>query len=379
MPPRAVSSAFNDMNMQLETIDEFVDLIESKEIGQRADALRRVTDLFASGAARFSDEQIGLFDDVMNRLAREIGSSARAAFARRLASIPGAPPHISRALALDDEIAVAEPILAGSRELDDDTLVACARTKSQEHMLAISRRASLSETVTDVLVERGNQEVARATVENTGARFSEFGYSTLLERSETDSDLAVCLWLCATVPRQYLLKLFAQASEAVRAMLATADRAKANLIRDMVANASEQLQANARRSSGDYATAEEAIRAINRSGQLSGTNLITFANAGKFDEATIALSIMCDMPIGLIERAFAQESSEQILILAKSVGLTWEATKAILGLKAATTGACGDEFEPERVRFASLSEATVAKAVRFYRLRERAAGAASST
>ena len=56
-------------------------------------------------------------------------------------------------------------------------------------MLAISRRKVLAETVTDVLVERGNRDVALSAAQNTGAKFSEAGYIRLVKRSEGDDEL----------------------------------------------------------------------------------------------------------------------------------------------------------------------------------------------
>ena len=200
-----------------------------------------MTDLFVSRAARFSDDQIALFDDVMGMLAKEIESSARASFGQRLATLPHAPPRIIRTLALDDAIEVAGPVLTQSEQLDEATLIEGAKTKSQDHLLAIAGRRALPETVTDVLVERGNQQVARSTAANAGARFSEFGLSTLVKRSEEDAELALCMWSRAEIPRQHLLKLFADASDAVRVKLEVADGRKANLLRTMIAQASNQI------------------------------------------------------------------------------------------------------------------------------------------
>jgi uncharacterized protein (DUF2336 family) len=153
-----------------------------KDIAHRATMLRRVTDLFAAGSGKFSSGQIELFDDVMGRLAEQIEVSARAEFGRILADLADAPPALIRRLALDDAIAVAGPILSRSPRVDEDTLIEGAKTKSQDHLLAISRRAVLGEAVTDILVERGNAEVVRSTASNHGAAFSDFGYSTLVKR-----------------------------------------------------------------------------------------------------------------------------------------------------------------------------------------------------
>ncbi len=136
--------------------------------------LRRVTDLFIVGANRYSDEEIAAFDDIIGRLAVEIEISARALLAVRLAPIANAPPKTIRALAFDDSIEVARPILIQSERLDDPTLVENAKNKGQEHLLAISQRRVLSEAVTDVLVARGDQQVVLSTAENRGARILQF-------------------------------------------------------------------------------------------------------------------------------------------------------------------------------------------------------------
>jgi uncharacterized protein (DUF2336 family) len=361
------------MPAQTAVIDDLEGLIASKDIGSRAEALRRVTDLFVSGTAKFSEDQIALFDEVMSELAREIDVSARAAFGSRLASVSGAPPRVLRALALDDQIAVAEPILRGAAQLDGATLVEGARTKSQDHLLAISRRSHLSENVTDVLVVRGNREVALSAASNCGARFSDYGYSTLVDRSQSDGDLAVSVWSRAESPRQHLLRLFANASESVRSRLKAADPGKADLIRDMVAKAAEHFQAETRRRSAEYAAAEAVVLSLYKVGGLSVTKMTEFAGAGKFDETIIALSTLSNLPVGLVERAFTQDASEQILVLAKAMGLTWDDTKELLLLKSGCQDGATDDLDLCCTRFARLKSETALKTIQFYRLRERAA------
>src|SRR5262249_62284072 len=121
------------------------------------------------------------------------------------------PPNVLRTLALDDEIKVAEPVLLHADRLDETTLVESAKTKSQSHLLAISRRQNLGEAVTDVLVQRGNSEVALSTAQNVSARFSEFGYATLVERSKDDYGLALSVLSRPAIPLQHMLQLFSRA------------------------------------------------------------------------------------------------------------------------------------------------------------------------
>ncbi len=352
---------------------ELEGLIAGKDIGSRAESLRRVTDLFVSGTASFSDDQIALFDEVMSQLAREIDASARAAFGTRLVSMPEAPPRVLREMALDDEIAVAEPVLRGATQLDGATLIEGAKTKSQDHLLAISRRAYLPESVTDVLVERGNREVALSTVGNSGAEFSDHGYATLVERSEVGRG-----------PRG--LHVVSKGEPAA---------ASAPIVRECIreracpsqGRGSRQGRCHSRhgRQGGGAIPGGDApgVRGICGGGSCRaflvqirrsvGDQAADFARAGKFDETTIALSLLSNLPIGLVERAFSQDASEQILVLAKAMGLSWDDTKELLLLKSASKGSTDDDLDRCRTSFGRLESETALKTIRFYRLRERAA------
>src|SRR5258705_3532944 len=188
------------MKPQENLIDQLEDALAQSDIGRRAETFRRVTDLFVPGSGKFSGEQIALFDDVMSRLLEQIELSARAAFGKRLAMIPDAPLRVIRGLALDDEIEVAGPVLAHSERLDDPILVESATTKSQDHLLAISRRKTLAEPVTDVLVERGNREVAVSTAGNMGARFPISANSPLVKRPRSAAALGPPAWRGPEIP-----------------------------------------------------------------------------------------------------------------------------------------------------------------------------------
>src|SRR5258708_3269712 len=204
-------------------LDELQITLAHGTVARRVETLRRVTDLFLSGAVDYSDEQIALFDDVFQCLMHHIETSAKALLAIRLAPIDTAPPLTIRALAFDDLIEVAAPVLSRSERLDDEALIQTARNKSQAHLMAISTRRGLSDAVTDVLGLRGNDEVIQSTVNNPGAEFTERGFSRLVNRAEGDDNLATCIAIRPTIPRHLYLKLLAKASATVRERLEAAN------------------------------------------------------------------------------------------------------------------------------------------------------------
>jgi uncharacterized protein (DUF2336 family) len=360
------------MNAQDNLIDQLEGVLASKDLSRRAEVLRRVTDLFIHGSGRFSHDQIDLFDDVMGKLIENIELAARVAFGSRLARASDAPIKVIRTLAFDDAIEVAAPVLAHSVRLDDAALVENARTKSQAHLLAISGRSVLAEAVTDILVDRGNHLVVTNTAGNRGAKFSTSGLSTLVKRAQDHGDLALCVWSRPDIPRHDLLKLFAHASEIVRGKLEAADPRRAELIRAAVADASDEIQAMARAGSNEHAQALAHVRSLHSRGQLDEARLLDFVRDGNFDRTAVALSIMCDLPVGLIERALVQSEPEQLLVLAKAIDLSWETTKAVLILQAGRGGVAKERLNQYFASFFRLQAKTARTTLQFYRLREQA-------
>jgi len=360
------------MNVQENLIDQLEGVLASKDLSRRAEVLRRVTDLFIHGSGKFSDDQIDLFDDVMSKLIEHIELAARVAFGSRLARVSDAPFKVIRMLAFDDTIEVAAPVLEHSVRLDDAALVENARTKSQSHLLAISGRSVLAEAVTDILVDRGNHLVVTKTAGNRGAKFSTSGLSTLVKRAQDHGDLALCVWSRPDIPRHDLVKLFAHASEIVRGKLEAADPRRAELIRAAVADASDEIQTMARAGSNEHAQALAQVRLLQSRGQLDEARLLDFVRDGNFDKTAVALSIMCDLPIGLIERALVQSEPEQLLVLAKAIDLSWETTKAVLILQAGRGGVAKERLNQYFASFFRLQAKTARTTLQFYRLREQA-------
>ncbi len=201
---------------RLAVIAELEEAITRGSSQRRIEMLMRVTDLFVGGSGRFSDEKIELFDDVMSRLALAIDVSARSMLARRLASMGRVPLNVTRLLANDDDIKVANPILGHADWFDDDNLLQSARTKGQEHLRAIAQRKSVAEAVANVLVERGDNEVLRVLADNCEAKLSEMAFTRLVDRCPGDDALATSVGSRRDIPHHLFQKLLTTSSELVR-------------------------------------------------------------------------------------------------------------------------------------------------------------------
>lgn len=332
---------------------------------RRAEILKRITDVFVTGSANYSGNQVEFFDDVFVRVSKAIEQSARAMLANRLAKLPRAPSGISRVLASDDEIDVAGPLLEHSSQIDNDTLLAAARTKGQEHLLAISRRRSIDESITDVLLERGDKPVVLSTASNPTARFSENGYSTLVERSAGDDELTVRVALRPDIPREHLSRLLVRASYAVQLKLEAALPAMADMIHSAVAEAATMILDNAKTLSRDYAAAHAHVEALHRAGHLAEKDVATFAAAGQFEETAAALAVLSRLPIEQVDRAMTQDRPDALLVMTKAVGMSWPTTRAILRMRAGARGISPGELEQCLAIFTRLKSATARQAIAY--------------
>src|SRR5437868_11532358 len=283
----------------------------------RKRALWHATDLLIAG--RYSDDEIWTFGEVIGRLADEIEVAARAQLAKRLATFDNAPINIIHKLAFDDPIDVAGPVLRESEQLDDNALIANATTKSQSHLLAISQRKSIGETVTDVLVARGDQGVVNSVASNAGARFSDFGFLHMVKRAEGDSILAEQLGLRRDIPRRVFQQPLAKASEDVKGLLERDPPGLVGQSRASVAGATGALQSKLGPASRSHFVAKKVVTTQHRQGNLNENSISGHARAHRVDEVTIGLSLLCSLPGDVIERALMDRNRETLLILAKAL------------------------------------------------------------
>ena len=341
---------------------------------KQAEILRRVTDLFLAGANSYSDEHIDLFDGVIARLAEKIETKARAELANRLAPVANAPLSTVRRLARDESIEVAGPILTQSLRLTDEDLLAIAADNSQERLLAISKRSSLSEKVSDVLVTHGNRDVVLSVTRNEGARFSDAGYGKLVDRSINDEVLAICVSMRKDIPQEHFNALIAKASEVVFEKLAASNPNAVYEVHRVLTDITGQDATAQPKTKRDYREAAAQFDVVRRSGAPVDPVVCEYAAKGKFEETVAALSALCQAPSKLVESVMndSRAESDFALIMAKAAGLSWPTAKQICILRRKAFRFSPQAIETARRSFDRLQPATAQRLVRFYNERHSA-------
>ena len=369
------SGDYSAMNVRtnasfMEEMEELDRAILTGTPERRERALWTATDMLMVG--QYTDEEIWVFGEVIGRLAAEIEFAARARLAEKLSRIAYAPPQLIGNFAADRAIEIAGPVLRYSDQLDVGTLVRHASTKDQPHLLAISRRRSLPEPVTEVLVARGNQAVARSVTANNGARFSEASFLNLIKRSENDSILAEQLGLRKDIPRHLFQQLIAKASDETRRKLEGERPDMMDDVDALVADVTASLHSKFGPASSRYFAAKRQVMAKHRIGEFAERNILEAALAHKMEETIVGLALLCSLSADVVERALTGKSREFLLILAKANDFSWETTMALLFLGAPEFKVSSCDLDELKDHFARLHVSSSRDMLTHYRNRRAA-------
>jgi uncharacterized protein (DUF2336 family) len=357
------------MTILYSLMDEVQDARQTGSTKRQLRALTRITDLFLAGSARYSKQQTELFGEVFKILVATIELKTRAKLACRFASNPDAPATLMRAFAFDDNIAVAAPVLTHSTALSEIDLVTSARTQSQGHLYAIAQRRTISETITEILIRRGEPVVVHAVASNAGARITENGFRELVERSANDSDLALHVGRRRDIPRHHFLRLLEIASASVCSRIFAANPKFADAVPSAVTDVIDEINQEIRDKSSDHAKARTKIKRRKYWNELGDQDVQAAARAQDFERAVMALSVLAGCPIELVERSVLNDNPGAVQVVAKAAGCSWPTVKALLLMTAAQRRMSKMDLDWARKNFERLETETAKRVIEFFEKR----------
>ena len=303
----------------------------AEEDGPEHDAriFGEVTDLFLSNVGRLGDSQIAAVDGVLAHLVERVEATTVIQLSEALSTIDRAPRQTIRKLAFHEQPQVAAPVLRNSSCLSEADLLEIVKSRSQQHLLAICDRKTLNEALTDALMRFGDVNVSNALARNTGARFSECGYATLVGRAERDEGLAEKLGVRLDIPGSLLRELIGKVADVVRARFLTASRPVA---REKAQNSAAAAagQGGAARKAIDYTQAQSEVVALNRTGKLNDSIVNRFAVRGEYTHVVAALALKADVKVEAIEPLLEPDRVYGLIVACKAARLTWSTTTMIV-------------------------------------------------
>jgi uncharacterized protein (DUF2336 family) len=345
-------------------------IVRHSDPARRAEAARRIAELFFEDTAKLRASHVALFDDILIDLVPYVETVARAELAERFSLLANAPRALLGQFARENEILVAGPVLRRSPVLDEEVLLEVARLKGQGHLLAMAERNTLSTGLTDVMVRRGDREVVRRTAGNAGAAFSPTGYQALIRRTAQDAVMTLTVGQRNDLSDAHLKQLLSGSLDVVRRRLfelVKPDR-QAAIKRAMneISDVSETVD-----SQRDFVPAQHTILALHKAGKLNEAALLGFARSFSYEEAVAALAAMSGIGIATLDRLISGDRHDPVLIVGKFIALEWATVRALVLLRLGPHRVpAAADIESVRVNYARLMPTTAERVVSFWKTRQ---------
>jgi hypothetical protein len=207
---------------------------------------------------------------------------------------------------------------------------------------------------------------------NGGANFSNSSLLHMVKRAEGDSILAEQLGLRKDIPRQLFQQLIAKATDDVRKRLEGERPEMMGAIGASVVDVAGELQSKFGPVSRTYFVAKRLVTTQHRSGNLNEASISGYALSHKVEEVTIGLSLLCALPVDVIERVLINRDRQMLLILAKALAFSWATTMALLFLGAKDHRITARDLADLEREFGRLNVETSKSILKFYRTRRDA-------
>jgi uncharacterized protein (DUF2336 family) len=360
------------MNAHWSLVADLESAVDRGSFEGRVNTLSRVTDLFINNADRLNEQQVGVFDEVLQHFVKHVDGVALAELSARLGIIENAPVRVVQHLARYDDIAIAEPILTHSPRLRLDDLVEISNTKSQAHLLAISGRKSLNKLVTDVLLQRGNRNVVHRLADNQEASFSHRGYTQLMKYSAADGELATKVGgrMDLSMVLRHHLPVRATDSAGLY-LLSGTNSISSDRMKNPLVHGSKPAPPTTQIAESGHVQAQRMALALHSKGKLNESALFDFAKAGQRFEVIASLALLCGAPFSLVATVLQREPADACLIPCRAAGLRWPTVRMILVFVGQARGKpiTAQDLDHQRMNYAGLTQSRAQRVLHSWRRR----------
>ncbi|WP_421934960.1 DUF2336 domain-containing protein [Phenylobacterium sp.] len=360
-------------------LHDLIELAQEPSSERRRELLRGVTDLFFTTDDPRAPGEMALFDDVLTQLAGDMEEAVRAELAQRMSGADPAPAGLIRALARDASIEVARPLLEGSTALTEDDLLSVARTRGQDHLRAISQRPVVPMSVSEAIVERGDDETLGTLLANSGAEMSRETHEMVVDRALDNPALHQAVVARKALPVDLLNEMYFVVEARLRdQILERNSEVDPEALDQALAAGRKRLAARDGALPGDYAEAEKAVRILRLRGAITPPVLAGFLRNRETTKFLVALCELADIDFHTARRILERRELDALSIVCKAAGFdrSLYLTFAVLILDR-DSNAMGRAREYGQL-YESLPLEAAQRTIRFWRMRRQTGDVAAA-
>lgn len=246
-------------------------------------------------AGVFNAKEIMLAEEIFRLMARDAEVRVREALSQTLKENRNLPHDVALALASDID-RVALPVIEFSDVLTEVDLLAIVRAQGAEKQVAVARRKAVPETVSNALVESGNERAVVTLVANDGAVLSEAGLERVVDLYGYSDALQDAIVHRPNLPIGLSERLLGIVSERLREELAKFQALPDDLATDLILQARERAIIGLS-TEADEVDVEVLVRQLHENGRLTGSLIVRAGCMGDLTFIEAAMAQLVGLPL----------------------------------------------------------------------------------
>jgi uncharacterized protein (DUF2336 family) len=353
-----------------------LDLAKETSSEKRRELLRQITDVFlVEPSQQRTEKESALFDEIVGAVSSDMEQAVRIELARKVA-ISNAPlQKTARRLAMD-EIEVARPVIERSRALTERDLIDVINAKSQDHMMAVTKRPDVTESVSSALVHKGEDRVVASLLENRTARLNRPTYERVAERAQLSPVLHAPFVKNHNVPLDLLNNVYLKVEHDLRREIMRKFHGVSPAELEAALEASRNHLSSAYGAlPEDYQTARDLVRGMEAKGQLKPPVLVQLLRENKKTAFLVAFAQLVDVEFDLGRRLIDGKDLDALAMLCRGAGFDRGLFVTICLLVAGDSHGIG-KAEQFGQLYEAVPVAAAQRALRFWKVRAKGPGGA---
>ncbi len=347
-------------------LDRLSKIASVKSSDSRRELMGEIADL---DSENYNDRELFLFGEILTELLHNVELETKVQLSETIAPIDSIPHDLAMLLA-NEEAEVAAPILAQSSVLTDKDLVEIARTKSTEHRIAISRRNTLTQTVTNALIDELEPPVLLAVCNNKGAEISNKGFGILADSAAGDDNLCESLSHRADMPMEILSRVIPlMSTEAQARIMEIAEYQGDSAIESLIEKARRLSKEKNKNSRSEIVHSHSLLEEI-QSGTMELEPVIELlCSENRPLDIGYVLSGLTNVPQKQIVNALLKKNGKAIIVLCRALDFSQRAFSSIAAFRTKRLKLHASTCDRENREFADLDSTAAKRTMRFLQVR----------
>lgn len=253
----------------------------------RAGTVGKIASDFGGGC--FSESERRLAEEIFRIMARDVEVQVREVLSDHLKECPQIPHDVALSLAKDVD-SVAIPVIEFSQVLTDDDLIDIINVSDAAKQTAVARRETVSERVSDALVDTRNEDVVATLMDNDGAEIADVSFDKAIDHFGHNERVNERMAYRAKLPIGIAERLVTMVSEKLKDHLATHHELSSDVTTDLILGMRERATLSLVRPGSGSSDVEKLVQQLDENSRLTSSIILRALCMGDmaFFEAALA-------------------------------------------------------------------------------------------